>query len=613
MGFGVKGGCEAIVHAVRTFLNFNEESLSNILLKIDFKNAFNSIERDEMLKEIKEHAPKLFPFLWQCYSSATNLFFGNHTIQSLIGCQQGDPCGPLVFCLAIHSIIKSLNSDLNVWYLDDGTLGGHKDIVLDNFKSIIEKCIHIGLEINPAKCEIHFFEDVNLETWKEFNEISPGIKIVQEDLHLLGAPLTLAACKNSLSILSDQLVLSVSRLIKLKSHVAYFLLKNCLAIPKLSYILRTSPSWKFPEIIAKMDLCLKQSLESIINVNIIDSKWNLCTLPLIEGGIGIRKIEHIGLPAFLSSVNSTSNLVHSILSFHDSDKIEVCYYNDGIQEWSSVHESFPNLPSIQHNWDKINIDKVTSSFNLTCKEDSARFLASRCKESNGWLNVLPSKTIGTLLDNNTFRISVALRYGFDICIPHECKCGKALVDSNGIHGLACQYSAARFARHVELNDIIKRALASAQIPSRLEPVGLDHNSRKHPDGMTLIPWSNGQILAWDATCSDTLAPSYISISSKNSGKVAEKAATKKKWFYKQIIENENLFFVPFAVETLGPICEEGLKLINQIAKKIEDITGDPRSKNFLIQRISVAVQRNNAGCVMGTFPENKCLDEIFFL
>lgn len=81
IGFGVKGGCEAILHAVRTFLQKNK-NLEKILLKIDFKNAFNSIERDEMLKEVKKHTPKLFPFLWQCYHSPSLLFFGNDTIPS---------------------------------------------------------------------------------------------------------------------------------------------------------------------------------------------------------------------------------------------------------------------------------------------------------------------------------------------------------------------------------------------------------------------------------------------------------------------------------------------------------------------------------------------------
>jgi hypothetical protein len=83
---------------------------------------------------------------------------------------------------------------------------------------------------------------------------------------------------------------------------------------------------------------------------------------------------------------------------------------------------------------------------------------------------------------------------------------------------------------------LKRALASAQIPSRLELIGLSYDNNKRPDGMALIPWSNGQILSWDATCSATLPPSYIAISSKNCGKVAAKPAVRKCWIYKEIIE-----------------------------------------------------------------------------
>lgn len=86
-----------------------------------------------------------------------------------------------------------------------------------------------------------------------------------------------------------------------------------------------------------------------------------------------------------------------------------------------------------------------------------------------------------------------------------------------------------------------------------------------------------------------------------------KAAVRKRWFYREIIEKENHIFVPFAIETLGPICNDGLKFITEIAKKVEDVTGEQRSREFLIQRVSFAVQRHNAGCVMGTFPDGKAL------
>mgnify|MGYP003623302464 CR=1 FL=1 len=49
LGFGTLNACESIIHSARTFLDLNKNN-GKILLKIDFKNAFNCIERDSMLK-----------------------------------------------------------------------------------------------------------------------------------------------------------------------------------------------------------------------------------------------------------------------------------------------------------------------------------------------------------------------------------------------------------------------------------------------------------------------------------------------------------------------------------------------------------------------------------
>lgn len=60
-----------------------------------------------------------------------------------------------------------------------------------------------------------------------------------------------------------------------------------------------------------------------------------------------------------------------------------------------------------------------------------------------------------------------------------------------------------YSRHTDLNIIIKRALASADVPSVLEPVGLVRVDVKRAEGMSLIPWTRGNTLIWDATCTDT--------------------------------------------------------------------------------------------------------------
>ena len=82
-------------------------------------------------------------------------------------------------------------------------------------------------------------------------------------------------------------------------------------------------------------------------------------------------------------------------------------------------------------------------------------------------------------------------------------------------------------RHKRANDIIHRALASAGVPSILEPRGLSVGDGKQPDGLTLFPWSGGRSAMWDFTCRDTLAHSYIASTSQAAGKAAEKAEDTK--------------------------------------------------------------------------------------
>ena len=206
-------------------------------------------------------------------------------------------------------------------------------------------------------------------------------------------------------------------------------------------------------------------------------------------------------------------------------------------------------------------------------------MASLKPESSCWLQALPSRSLGTLLENNCFRISVALRLGLNICKPHTCVCG-GQVNENGIHGLSCKKSAGRHPRHQEINNIICRALQTAKIPSALEPVGMCRSDGKRVDGATLVPWNKGKTLIWDATCVDTLASSYLDITSVSSGAAACKAALSKRSKYKELID-QNFIFVPFSVETFGPWCPEGIGFIDNLGDKISLILFEPKSKYYL--------------------------------
>jgi hypothetical protein len=56
-----------------------------------------------------------------------------------------------------------------------------------------------------------------------------------------------------------------------------------------------------------------------------------------------------------------------------------------------------------------------------------------------------------------------------------------------------------------------------------------------------------------------------------------------------------------------------LKLINVIGNRLIAESGDSKSKKFLFERISLAIQRGNAASIRGTFPDSAILSEIFVL
>jgi len=96
---------------------------------------------------------------------------------------------------------------------------------------------------------------------------------------------------------------------------------------------------------------------------------------------------------------------------------------------------------------------------------------------------MPLWSIGGWLDDEAIRAAVALHLGLDLGAPHTCRCG-ALVDARGQHGLVCKQAPSRIARHQQLNDLVTRALVSAGVPAKKEPVGLTRRDGKHLGGTT---------------------------------------------------------------------------------------------------------------------------------
>ena len=199
------------------------------------------------------------------------------------------------------------------------------------------------------------------------------------------------------------------------------------------------------------------------------------------------------------------------------------------------------------------------------------------------------------MDDASLRIAVGLRLGTVICAAHQWyHCGVE-VDGLGIHGISCHRSERRHHRHGTVNSIIHKALVSAKIPSQLEPAGLFRSDGKRPDGMTIVPWSCGQLLVWDATCPDTLATSYRGLATTAGRNVTAAAAEDKKTNLDQAY-----LFMPVAIATFGPVGPKSPPLVKELGSRIRQDTGEEMATSYLMHAAFVHGHlEGKRGCSVG--------------
>lgn len=125
---GVPSSAEIAIHA---FLE-NMRRLSNdpgrAALFIDTRNAFNEVDRHQIMDAVVVHAPGVARYVHMVYGCAPWLVAGRHLILSPQGTQQGDPLGNFLFSIFSQTLIGKLQADLTlnliIWCADDDTLIG---------------------------------------------------------------------------------------------------------------------------------------------------------------------------------------------------------------------------------------------------------------------------------------------------------------------------------------------------------------------------------------------------------------------------------------------------------------------------------------------------------
>ena len=80
LGDGVSGGCEAAAHAVHAFVQSPVVPGDNVLVKLDMKDAFNTVRRYLLHEVYSSRAPSIFRLASTASATSSHLVIDNEEI-----------------------------------------------------------------------------------------------------------------------------------------------------------------------------------------------------------------------------------------------------------------------------------------------------------------------------------------------------------------------------------------------------------------------------------------------------------------------------------------------------------------------------------------------------
>ena len=265
-------------------------------------NAVNSFRRYHVLQTCLDRTPEIAKLSFLAYNKSSSVIASGNLMTSSTGVQQGDPISPLLYALAVDQIASGVEFELNVWYLDDATIGGSPESVLSDVQRCITGLRRIGLIVNPKKSEMinvdlaagNFSRVVN-----SLNELLPEVKVTElTKMELLGSPILADATRCCIVKKLSECKWMNDRILLLDGHPGVFLLKNAFSLPRLLLTLRSAPCHHHPELLSEYDVVTHSTTEALCNIHFDDNSWSQTKLPVRYGGLGLRTAADLALPRF---------------------------------------------------------------------------------------------------------------------------------------------------------------------------------------------------------------------------------------------------------------------------------------------------------------------------
>ena len=376
----------------------------------------------------------------------------------------------------------------------------------------------------------------------------------------------------------------------------------------MAYSLRsTAPSGGVLEILKEGDDALRRALERIVGASVDEQAWRQAGLKSSDGGMGLRHMEDIALPAFIGSSADTSGIVLQLLG---RTTFEVPGLVAAVQNYSAKAGSHVSMSlgvplgrlqregvsleaceglgvrsqsSLQTHLDSASWEDLKNAATANSKD---RLEATRRPRAGAWLAAFPTKSLGLWIAPSEFQAATCTWLG---------------LLSREENRAMLKQGAAMHGRHHALRDVLFEAGRSANLRPRKE-VMVD-SSGQRPADVYFPDWSRGRPLAIDVTVSHP-SQSTTSLRARGEASASERAAERreaeKERRYKAKCGAKGVDFLAAAVCCFGGWLGDSEAVVGELADRIAYSTGLAASvaKAQLWQQLSIALWRGNARLIL---------------